>query len=745
MKIKFCGTRGSYPVSGEKFTEYGEGTSCVLLDCNGTKIMIDCGTGVDLAEDDLKDANELYLFISHIHVDHISGIVQLASIMQGKKLNVYCKKREGLGAKDAFDRIMSPPLWPVKPEEMMDITYYDIPDAEYSQEHPLIIGNIKVTTMEGNHLAGCTFFRFDSLEDDKTSVTTAFDYGHSQECDERLKKFAKGTKVLIYDGTMSPEEYEQHSDWGHSTPEHGIELAKEIGAETLFITHHGNKSDSELSAYEEKLQRSYPNIVFAKSGFNRNSMATLLEIGTKLSSEKDHDKVLELILRSAMHITHADGGTLYRCEEDGLHFDIMITESMNVFKGGKGDPIDIPPVKYSINNVCAAAVIEKKLINIPDVYHNENYDFSGPRQYDKLTGYRTKSVMVVPMENNYGEIIGVLQLINSLDGNGEILPFNTADEKVVEALASQAAVRLTNMDYSKQVVDLLYGFVRVMSTGIDARTPYNANHTRNMVKYADKFFEYEAKENGPYAVSESEQGEIGISIWLHDIGKLIIPLEVMDKSTRLGDSIKDVENRFGRMKLLLKIAAAKGQISENELEEKLAELDDNIEFIRSINSAGFLPDEKLARLGKISEGTYVEEDGSSCSVLTQDEKTKLSIRKGTLTDEEREIMQSHVTMTSKMLSELDFPRGFENVKYLAGSHHEYIDGSGYPEKISADDLDWKARLITIIDIFEALTAKDRPYKPPMPIEKAFAIMDSMVEEGKLDRDILESFKKSQVE
>lgn len=736
MNLKFCGTRGSYPVCGEQYTEYGEGTTCVLLSFNETKIMVDCGTGVSAAEEDLKDADTLYLFISHIHLDHISGISTLVTMFMGKKIHVYCKTRNGISVKDAFDKIMSPPLWPVTPEMMADITYHEIPENEFTDESPLVIDDVKITTMESNHVGGCTLYRFDELNDDKESLTTAFDYNHSPESDERLKAFAAGTHTLIYDGAMTEEMYERFSTWGHSTPEHGAELAKEIGVKALYIIHHSNRTDREISAHEERLRSNYPFAMFAKTGMHKDRLSMILDIGMKLSSEKDNDRLLELIIRAAMDITGADGGTLYLCEDDGLHFKIMITKSMSVYKGGKGETIELPPVPYSIKNVCAAAKIEGRLINIPDVYNSDEYDFSGPRRYDQMTGYKTTSVMVVPMENDYGEIIGVLQLINATDEIHRITEFTIEDEQIVATLASQTAVCLTNMNYSRQVVDLLYSFVRVISTGIDARTPYNANHTRNMVKYCNRFFDYQNEINGPYAIPESERREILISVWLHDIGKLITPLEVMDKSTRLGDSLGDVENRFGRMRLLAKL---------NGLgDEKLAEIADDLEFIKSINAAGFLPDEKLERVNELAKKTYVEEDGSTQPILLEDEIKRLSIRKGTLTDEERSIMQSHVVMTDKMLSELDFPRGFEDVRTLAASHHEHLNGKGYPNGLDASQLSWKSRLITILDVFEALTAKDRPYKPPMPVEKAFGILDAMVKDGQVDNDILTSFKESQL-
>ena len=730
--IKFYGTRGSAPISGEEYLEYGGATTCLLLQYTNANIMVDCGTGAADAADDLKDVDELHLFLTHPHLDHISGIVSLIPMFHNKKLHIYGRNYNGITVQDNLERIMGLPLWPVGPKDFKGVEYHELEDE-------IVIDGIKITNMESNHPGGCTLYRFDG---EKSSVVTAFDFNHANGFDEKLVKFAKNADVMIYDGMFTPSEYKKKSTWGHSTPETGAEIALKAKVKELYITHHDGRTDDQLSAQEEKLHIKYSFLRFAKCGMHKNKFEKMLEVGTLLTSEKDNNRMFEYIIRAAMDITGADGGTLYLLKDEALEFKIMITKSKNFFRGGKGDHIDLPPVKLSIKNVCAASVIERRIINIPDVYHNDDYDFSGPRNYDKLNGYKTTSALVVPMMNDYDEIIGTIQLINATDELGKVVPFSREDEKIIQAIASQAAISLTNINYSKQVSDLLYGFVKVMSTGIDARTPYNANHTRNMVKYANKFFDYQNSIKGPYVLSDSERREILISIWLHDVGKLITPLEVMDKNTRLGEAIDDVENRFGRIDLLIRLAHAQGKYSEEEFEKTINLVKDDLAFIKEINNAGFLPDDKLERLNGIAEQTYIEIDGEECHALLPEEINKLSIRKGTLTAEERSIMESHVVMTSKMLSELDFPRGYEEVPFLAGSHHEHLNGKGYPNHLTAEELPWKSRFITILDVFEALTAKDRPYKPPMPTEKAMAILDDMVNCGQIDNDILDSFKQS---
>lgn len=469
----------------------------------------------------------------------------------------------------------------------------------------------------------------------------------------------------------------------------------------------------------------------------------LLEIGIALSKEKDYDRLFEIILREAMDITSCDGGTLYICSEDELAFKIMITKSMNFFKGGKGDPVDLPPVQKRRANVCAFAAIEGRLVNIPDVYHSEEFDFSGPRNYDKITGYKTTSMLVVPMEDDRGDVIGVLQLINAQDENGATVAFDPYFETVIHSLASQAAICLANMNYAEEIIELLNSFVRVTSTAIDARTPYNANHSRNMVKYGERFIDWLRDTGHEWQFTDAEKRQFLMSIWLHDVGKLVIPLEVMDKESRLGRAWDQVMHRLEVIELLNRVHYLDGSIPVENYEERKAEVDAARTLIEKANNAGFIPDDTLEAIRAIGAKIYVDAAGEERSWLNESELNALLVQKGTLTAQEREVMESHVTMTAKMLSEMKFSRDYQKVPEWASAHHEFLNGRGYPNHLSGDALSKEIRLLTILDIFDALTARDRPYKPPMPTEKALFILDDMVKDGQLDPEILDLFKQSQ--
>jgi HD-GYP domain-containing protein (c-di-GMP phosphodiesterase class II) len=477
------------------------------------------------------------------------------------------------------------------------------------------------------------------------------------------------------------------------------------------------------------------------------SIKKLLDIGVALSREKDSDKLLSTILISAMDITNCDGGTLYILKDDQLHFKIMITTSKGIFLGGKNNVIALPPVPLDKSSVSAAAAIDKKLINIVDVYENDMFDFSGPRKYDRLNNYRTESMLVIPMENDYGDVIGVLQLINAKDEDGNTVSFLAEYERVVMSLASQAAISLTNVNYAEEVQTLLDSFVKVMSTAIDERTPYNANHTRNMVNYAEKFIAWINKnhENGQPGkyFSDKDTHQLLMSIWLHDIGKLIIPLEIMDKDTRLGARLFKVLQTLDTAELTAKIAHLEGRLDDEKYSQKVAEYKNARALVKEVNSLGFLTDEKLVAVNALSSITYETATGDEESVFTDEDIAYLSIKKGTLTSDERAIMESHVAMTEKMLSEMTFSKNTQNVPLWAPAHHEYLNGDGYPYGKSGDEIPWEVRMITIVDIFDALTARDRPYKPPMSAEQAFQVLDTQAEEGQIDKGILELFKQSE--
>ncbi|MDE7176408.1 MAG: GAF domain-containing protein [Lachnospiraceae bacterium] len=467
----------------------------------------------------------------------------------------------------------------------------------------------------------------------------------------------------------------------------------------------------------------------------------IMDIGVRLSTERDRNRLLMTILDKGMEITNCDASTLYLYENDELHFKFMKTLSMGVSRGLDGEAIDLPPVPMKEENVCSYAAIHQEVVNIPDVYASSRFDFSGPRQYDSLTGYRTKSQLVVPLANNENELIGVLQLINAMDRKGDLIAFNEAYEIIIRALGAMAAIELTNLSYVEALKTQIYSFVEALTTALEERTPYNALHTRNVQKYASLLAEYitelhkEGKSEKTFDSARKEQ--LMLAALIHDIGKMVVPLSIMNKATRLDTQIEKVDDRFELLRALYEIDMLRGRITHEEYEAVVKDLKEELAFIHEIDVIDYVTDEDCEHIRNLAGKQHVSEDGTILPYLTQKEAECLEIRSGTLTVQERREMENHVVMTSRILEKVQFYKGFSMVPKWVGAHHEYLDGSGYPNGLKGDELDLETRLLTVVDIYDALVATDRPYKEPISRSKAIQILKDMAQKGKVDLQLVE--------
>ena len=492
----------------------------------------------------------------------------------------------------------------------------------------------------------------------------------------------------------------------------------------------------------------------------------LYSVGVALSAEKDHGRLLEIILMRAKEMTRADGGTLYlRTEENILRFEIVHSDSLGIHMGGtQGEPISFSPVKLvkddgepNNHNVAACAVLENKTINIPDAYDNEDFDFTGTRQFDEKSGYRSKSFLTVPMSNHENEIIGVLQLINAKDvETGEIRTFSELDQQVVESLASQAAVTLTNRQLIDAQKKLFDSFIELIASAIDEKSPYTAGHCRRVPVLTDMIAEATCNINyGPhkdFSMSDEDKYELNVAGWLHDCGKITTPEAVVDKGTKLEtivDRIEMIDTRFEVLKRDAEIAALKRKLEsagksnftgDEQFVSELKQLDDDREFIRKCNVGGEAMAEELQqRVKKIAQYKLKDTEGNDSNFLSDDEVYNLNIFRGTLTAEDREIINNHVVATIRMLGSLPYPKHLLNVTEFAGGHHEKMDGTGYPKGLKRDEMSIQARMLGIADIFEALTAADRPYKKAMPMSQALNILGDMKLGNHIDPDLFDVF------
>ena len=509
----------------------------------------------------------------------------------------------------------------------------------------------------------------------------------------------------------------------------------------------------------------------------------LNEIGASLSAERDINRLLESILLAAKAITRADGGTLYLLTEDDgnkrLKFEIMRTQSLNIAMGGTtGIPIPFYPIhlyskdgKPNNHMVAAFAALTGETVNIADAYTAEGFDFNGTRNFDKKTGYRSKSFLTVPMKNHENEIIGVLQLINSLDpASGEVVAFSDADQRLAESLASQAAIALTNRQLINQLEALFESFIAMINTAIDEKSPYTGGHCQRVPELTMMLAEAVNETNeGPlmdFDMSDRDRYELKIAGLLHDCGKVTTPVHVVDKATKLEsifDRIHLVDTRFEVLKRdaeieLLKSNAAlqrqgldeislreRGNQLEQAYTARLRQLDQDREFLRKCNVGGeFMPPEAQEHVRKIGDYKWLDQSGNTAHFLTDDEIENLSIARGTLTAKEREIINYHIVATIKMLEALPWPKHLRHVPEYAGGHHERMDGKGYPRGLTREQMSVQARVMGIADIFEALTARDRPYKKGKTLTESLQILGKFKEGGHIDADLFDVFIRRKV-
>lgn len=471
----------------------------------------------------------------------------------------------------------------------------------------------------------------------------------------------------------------------------------------------------------------------------------ILEIGIQLTAERDYDELLAKIIDCAMELTECDGGTLYLFEKECLQFCIMKNKSLGIDQKGTKDE-KYPPVTMDEKNICAYAAIHREFLNIEDAYSSSQFDFSGPREYDKLTGYRTKSMLVFPLISHEEKLIGVVQLINAKNAAGEIISFSKECEKVLQSLGSQAAVAVANMRFVQEIEDLMISITQVFTDAIDTRIPYNYYHSRNVYLYVKLLVDYI---NSQYAAGKTdkhytpaERDELLMAALMHDIGKLVIPNDIIDKTTRLGGKLELVLERFERLALLYNIDYLQGRISKDKWIEKKNYFLDARERVEEINRKPRLSEEDLAYIQNMSRMSYTDSNGQKISYLSLGETECLTVSSGNLTRAEREVICSHVEYTEKYLRKMNFGVRYPHIIEWAGAHHEFLDGSGYPRGLKGDEIPFEARILVVVDVFEALTSADRPYKKSMEEKKAFSVLDDMVSEGKVDGEVLRLFKEA---
>ena len=497
----------------------------------------------------------------------------------------------------------------------------------------------------------------------------------------------------------------------------------------------------------------------------------LTELSLALNGLADTNGLLERILQTAKNLTNADGGTLYRVSADKtqLEFDIAINDSLRIHVGGSQprskDMRSIPLFDESghqnLQAVVAYAANLKQSIRIADVYAADLFSFSEMRRFDEHNHYRCQSLLTVPMLNHESELIGVLQLINaSTPDKQHVISFTETDQGFIEALASQAAIALSNQELIFQLENLFESLVNLINIGIDEKSPNTGRHCQHVPELTMMLAEAVHRSELPvfqdFQMTARDRRELWMAGLLHDCGKITTPVHVIEKSTKLEtifDRIHLIDARFEILRRDIEIRylkmASEQQADKDALlmkmQQELAQVDHDRAFLRHANIGGErMRDEDQERVRQIAKQSWIDSHGVQQHLLNTDEVENLTIKAGTLTADERKIINNHIAVTIRMLEALPWPKHLKNVPEFAGGHHERMDGKGYPRGLSGDQMSVQARIMAIADIFEALSAKDRPYKTGKSLTESLDILGKFSLNGHIDPDLFHVFVKEKV-
>jgi len=491
-------------------------------------------------------------------------------------------------------------------------------------------------------------------------------------------------------------------------------------------------------------------------------------IGAALSTETNIDKMLEMILEMAQDAMKADGGTLYRLTpEQTLKFAIIQNKTLKIKMGGtSGNAITLAEIPLSIEGkpnhsaIAAHCAITRQPVNVSDAYTKKGFDFSGAKSFDAKMGYRTSSVLATPIIGHDGTLLGVLQLVNCLNEQGSIEPFSASAQKMASSLSSQAGIALSNRLLILQLYDLFEGLTNLINTAIDEKSPYTGGHCIRVPELTLMLAEAAHNEStGPLAsfqMTDKDRYELKIAGMLHDCGKITTPVHVVDKGTKLEtifDRIELISMRFelARKDIQARYHSACKTNPEASDQLKMAlvndmrRVDEDLNFLRNCNIGGErMQEDDISRVKQIAQQTWLDHEGKAQPLITENELQNLTIVAGTLTQDERKIINNHIVSTISLLEKMPWPEHLKNVTEYAGGHHERMDGKGYPKGLTRDQMSLQARMMGIADIFEALTAVDRPYKKGMPLTQSLAIMNRMKNEGHIDPDLFDVFIKHNI-
>ncbi len=732
MKITVLGAYGNK--AKDKFT------TCFQINKN---ILIDAGNIIN----GVKQPEEIkHIFLTHAHLDHIIDIPFLID-------NIYEKMSSPLylyGNKKTLDNLkkymFNNKIWPdFQNIFLSDRSETTIKFIEIKANQPIKIDNIEILPFKVKH----TVETFGYIINKNVLIS-----GDTSLCPELTKQIDLYKPKYLFLEVSFPDKLQNIADIsGHMTPNDIKNIITNLKYNPdIFLYHIKPNHEDEI-----KKELETQNVSFLSGGEKINLLKgtvkktrdirdIALEMVKELYTENDLSKVLEKIITYSRNITNSDAATLYIKDDDDkmLKFKIVQNETLNMYLK---DNIPWKNLDLYINGkpntqmVAALSAITGEIISIEDAYNKKDFNFEGTKQFDKQNNYRSKSMLVIPLRNHENEIIGVLQLINKKDRE-KIIPYTKEDEELTFTLASIAAVSLTKNKLIEDFEKLLSSLIKTIGMAIDEKSKYTSGHVQRVAELSLMIADTIQKENiKQYTKNELQM--IEIAGWLHDIGKIATPEYVMDKSTKLEkiiDRIEIIKYKFNLLKKEYYIQYLENKISKKEYETKISKADEDFKFLKKLNKGSeFVGEKDLQRLNDIAQ---IPLDGKP--LLNNDELKNLSVQKGTLTNEEIKIMQNHAALGLRMLTNLHFPKKFKKLPEIAANHHEKLNGKGYPRGLDAKDLSTEERILAIADIFEALSAADRPYKEPKKLSEIFKILYFMCKDGEIDKNIIKIFIKSGV-
>jgi HD-GYP domain-containing protein (c-di-GMP phosphodiesterase class II)/ribonuclease BN (tRNA processing enzyme) len=756
-----CGTRTSK-----------QGATCIKI---AKDTVIDAGNLINSSMEDITQINNI--FLTHAHLDHISDIpflIEELVVTATKALKIYALK-DTIEALKSY--VFNNKIWPdfstIKLLHAIDNTLEFI---EIEIDTIYEIEDFSIMPVKTNHTDGsCGYI----VKKNKQGIFITADTYVSDEIWKKLNQYT-WIHSLCIDVSFSSDQEQLAYDSKHLTPQLLSKELKKLNRDNLSIYPMHLKPFfykqivDELSSYEfmksnnSKILLDGDKIFFDKQiGISHSSknkidrlIGELANISVALSSEKNIEHLLELILSKAKKMTNADGGTLYLLNQKSkmLEFKVVQTDSLNIKMGGKSGEItwNALPLYHKDGSknssmVAVVSALEDKIINIEDVYFTDKFDFSGTKIFDKQTGYRSQSMLVIPLKNHEDMIIGVLQLINKKSKYLKTTTFSSFDEKLANALASEAAVALTKQQLIDDLENLLESFLHSINIAIEKKSKYTAGHIEKMVEITTMLADAVNSNKSVFKdknYSEQELKQIKLAALMHDVGKISTPEYVVDKATKLQtiyDRIESVKLKAQIRKRDLEIEYLKKSIDASREQKEVLysdyliskdKIDKELLFLQEANRGSeFFNDENIEKVSKIAKAK-IEIDGIVQNWLSSDELMNLTIQKGTLNDNEREIINNHATVSLEMLRELPFPKKYARVAEIAAAHHEQINGKGYPLGLKGDKLSFEARILAVADIFEALTASDRPYKKAKKLSESMKILYFMAKDDHIDKDIV---------